>query len=191
MKKTVFVAVGLALALLTGCGASQPTKQVAECSFPGTEVAAPMWVCDAPVEGVEVSAVGSAPKSVAGHNFMKTMATAAARDELARSMKVYVRNMIKSFVGTTGVGSTETVNKVNSSVSKQITKATLIGSRLYRTTTAPDGTLFALVGISEAKAKAQAVDAMKSSMKNDAALWQEFMGKKAHDELAAEIAKQN
>ena len=191
MKKSVVLAGGLALSVLAGCGgASQPTKTV-ECTYPGTQAAAPLWVCDAPVEGVEVSAVGSAQKSAAGHNFMKTMAVAAARDELARSMKVYVNNMVKSYVETTGAASAETVDKVNTSVSKQITKTTLEGSRLYRTTTAPDGTLFALVGLNKEQAKAQAKDALSNSMKNDAALWQQFKAKKAQDELAAEIANVN
>lgn len=188
MKKSVILAGGMALSVLAGCGgAAQPTK-TAECTYPGTQAAAPLWVCDAPVEGVEVSAVGSAQKSAAGHNFMKTMAVAAARDELARSMKVYVNNMVKSYVETTGAASAETVDKVNSSVSKQITKTTLEGSRLYRTSTAPDGTLFALVGLNKDQAKTQAKDALSNSMKNDAALWQQFKAKKAQDELAAEIA---
>ena len=36
------------------------TDHITECVFPGTDKAAPLWVCDAPVEGMAVGAVGSA-----------------------------------------------------------------------------------------------------------------------------------
>jgi hypothetical protein len=187
MKKIFVIAGAIAVSALTACGGAEP-KAANECVFPNTKEVAPLWVCDAPVEGAEVTAVGSVAKSSAGHNFMKTMAVAAARDELARNMKVYVTNMVKSYVEATGAASAETVDQVNTSVSKQITKETLVGSRIFRTVIAPDGSMYALVGFDKPVAKENAQDAIKNSMKNDGALWQQFKAKKAQDELAAEIA---
>ncbi len=180
--------VALVVAGLAGC-ASAPKQEVADCTFPGTNDAAPGWICDEPVEGLTVSAVGSATKSAAGPGFMKQMAAADARVQLAQNMKVQVRNMIKQFVETTGAADAETVDRVNTSVSKLITDETLTGTRIYKSRTAPDGTLFVLVGLDANAVQAVAEHAIKTSMNNERALWQKFQAKKAQDELAEEISK--
>ncbi len=110
--------------LLVACASNQPTQApVASCVFAdGSGQAAPEWVCGAPVDGLDLSAVGYADKSAAGPNFMKQMAATAARVELAQTMKVEVQNMIKQYAETTGTGDSETVDRVNTSVTKQITK---------------------------------------------------------------------
>ena len=109
-------------------------------------------------------------------------------------MKVQVQNMIKQFAETTGAGKSETVDRVNTSVTKQITDQTLIGTKIFRSIEAPDGTLYVLLGVDQATAEKiteKAVkDAMNSSLGNDRAAWQQFRGQKTQDELAAEIAKQ-
>ena len=165
-------------------------EKVAECVFPGSDKAAPLWVCDAPVEGMTVGAVGSAAKSDAGVAFMKQMAATEARVQLAQNMKVQVQNMIKQYAETTGAGSKETVDRVNTSVTKQITDQTLQGTKIFRSIVAPDGTMFVLVGLDEVAAQKLTETAVKTSMGNDQAAWQQFKAQKGQDELAAEIAKQ-
>jgi hypothetical protein len=183
-----FLAIAAAVGLMAGC-AGTGSKEMVDCTFPDApDTAAPGWVCDEPVEGVEVSAVGSATKSGAGHSFMKQMAATDARVQLAQQMRVHVKNMIKQYVETTGAADSETVDKVNTSVTKQITKETLIGSRVYKTKTSPTGTLYVLVGLDKSNAIQVTQDALKTSMNNDQALWQQFKASKAQDELAAEIA---
>jgi LPP20 lipoprotein len=171
---------------------STPAKvaPVAECVFPGTDKAAPLWVCDAPVDGMTVGAVGSAAKSDAGVAFMKQMAATDARVQLAQNMKVHVENMIKQYAETTGAGSKETVDRVNTSVTKQITDQTLQGTRIFRSIVAPDGTMYVLVGLDDAAVQQLTESAVKTSMNNDQAAWQQFKAQKGQDELAAEIAKQ-
>lgn len=182
--------VALVVAGLAGC-ASAPEKQpMADCTFPGTSDEAPGWICDEPVEGLTVSSVGSATKSAAGPGFMKQMAAADARVQLAQNMKVQVQNMVKQFVETTGAADDETVDRVNTSVSKLITDETLVGTRIYKSRSAPDGTLFVLVGLDSNSVQEIAEHALKTSMNNERALWQKFQAKKAQDELAEEIAKQ-
>jgi hypothetical protein len=162
------------------------------CYFPGDEsrTLAPNWVCDEPVEGVSVSAVGSAPKTSAGIDLQKQKAAASARVQLAQAMKIQVNNMIKDFAETTGTGDAETVDQVFTSVSKLITSETLVGSRIFKTTSAPDGTLWVLVGMDEQTAAAAAQAAVNTSMNNDQALWQKFMAEKAQEELDAAISSQ-
>ena len=99
-----------------------------------------------------------------------------------------VINMIKQYAETTGAADSETVDQVNTSVSKLITSETLIGSRLFKSKTSPIGGLYVIVGLDSTNVQKAAEDSIKSSMKNDAALWQQLKAKKAQDELAADIA---
>jgi len=190
MNKVAFLIAGVAFtSLLTGCGGDKK-EDVADCVFPDAPgTAAPGWVCDEPQKDLEVSAVGSAAKSGAGHDFMKTMASTAARVQLAQNMKVQVRNMVKQYIETTGAADSETVDKVMTSVTKQITNETLVGTKIYKTRTSPNGNLYVLVGMDEASVQQATQKAVKTSMKNERALWQQFKAQKTQDELAAEISK--
>ena len=179
----------LAALVISGCGGE---KQMAapECVFPDAPSSpAPAWICDAPVEGVALSAVGYAQKSKAGNAFMKKMATADARVTLAQTFKTTVQNMIKQYAETTGAADAETVDQVNTSVSKLITNETLVGSRLFKSRTSPADGMYVLVGLDTTNVQEAAKESIATSMKNEQALWQQFKAKKAQDELAAEIAK--
>jgi hypothetical protein len=174
---------------ITACASTPPVKE-AECTFPGSDKSAPLWVCDAPVEGMTVGAVGTATKSEAGIGFMKQMAATEARVHLAQQMKVQVQNMIKQYAETTGAGSQETVDRVNTAVTKQITDQSLQGTKIFRSIVAPDGSMYVLVGLDELAAQKLTESAVKTSMNNDRAAWQQFKAQKGQDELAADIAKQ-
>ncbi len=178
------VALGLA-----ACTTSPKLEVVADCVFPNSDKSAPLWVCDAPVEGVAVAATGSFPKSAAGTDFMKQQAATSARVRLAQQMKVHVANSIKQYVETTGVGDKETVDKVSTATTKQITDQTLVGSKIFRSAQGPDGAMYVLIGIDAAGAQQLTETAIKTSMNNEKALWQKFQAGKAQDELAADIAK--
>ena len=186
MNKFVYVITGLTFgALLNGCGNSRP-----DCVFPDApNTSAPAWICSETAEGVEVSAVGTAQKSGAGQSFMKQMAATDARVQLAQRMKVEVRNMIKQYVETTGAADSETVDKVMTSVTKQITNETLVGSKIITKHTSPGGTLYVLMGMDAASVQQASEAALKTSMKNEQALWQQFKAKKGQDELAEEISR--
>ena len=189
MKKAAYLMTGIAMsALLAGCG--EKKQEVADCVFPDTPgTSAPGWICDEPVSGIEVSSVGSAQKSGAGHDFMKQMAATSARVGLAQNMQVQVRNMIKQYVETTGAADSETVDKVMTSVTKQITNETLVGTKILKTRKSPGGHLYVLVGMDEASMQKATEQALKTSMKNERALWQQFKAQKGQDELAAEISR--
>ena len=179
-----------AATLMVACSSNEPTPVVAECVFAdGSNQPAPLWVCGAPVEGIDISAVGYADKSAAGPNFMKQMAATAARVELAQTMKVEVQNMIKQFAETTGTADDETVDQVNSSTTKQITKQELQGSKIYRQMPTPSGGMVVLVGLDADTVTQIAEQALKTSMNNEKALWQKFQSQKSFDEMAEEMAK--
>jgi len=189
MKKAVYLIAGITMsALMTGCGGKK--EEVADCVFPDAPgTAAPDWVCEGSVEGIEVSAVGSADKSGAGHDFMKSMAATSARVQLAQRLKIQVQNMVKQYVETTGAADSETVDKVLTSVSKQITNETLVGTKVFKTRTSPNGALYVLVGMNASSVAQASQNALKTSMNNERALWQQFKAQKGQDELAADISK--
>ncbi|MGB5520135.1 MAG: LPP20 family lipoprotein [Gammaproteobacteria bacterium] len=176
--------------MLTACGKEGSILEVTECVFPdATDEEAPYWVCDQPVKELAVSAVGVAEKSAAGHSFMKTMAATDARVQLAQRMQVHVNNMVKQYAETTGAADSETVDKVNASVTKQITDQSLLGTKIYKTVLSPNGSLYVLLGMDENATAEVTQNALRTSMRNDAALWQQFKAQKAQDELAASIAE--
>lgn len=172
---------------IVGCATSKPSE---ECFFTGSKDKAPLWVCDAPVEGMSIGAVGSAAKSGAGIEFMKQMAATAARVQLAQNMQVQVQNMIKQYAESTGAGSKETVDKAATSVTKQITNETLYGTKIFRSAQSPDGTMYVLVGMDKAAKAEVAETAIQSSLNNDPAAWQQFKAKNGQTELAEDIANQ-
>ena len=192
MRVRTFSLAGVALALiLSGCASTPPPQVVADCTFPDSpEVAAPDWVCGMPVVGIEVSAVGSFRKIGAGNQFQKTQATAAARNQLASQMKVHVKRLVKNYAETTGVGDDETVDAVSSDVSKQITNETLHSTKVFKIRVNPKTkVMYVLVGMDPTSAASNAQAALKTSYKNNQAMWQRLVAQKAHNELDAEIEK--
>jgi len=192
MKKILVsasIAIGL-MSIMTGCANNQPQPNINQCSIDGAN--APSWVCDggAMMEG-GLFAVGSAEPSPLGMSFQITEATAAARDALARQIKIKVKNMFKQFQATTGIGDAQTAEKATQNVSKQVAEATLAGSKRMKTWRSPKGTLYVLVGMPNPKAVQQEVKkAVKTTLHNDQALWQEFKAKKADAELEAAVDKE-
>jgi hypothetical protein len=105
-------------------------------------------------------------------------------------MQVEVRNMIKQYVETSGEADKQTVDKVMTSVTKQITNQTLVGTRIVKTRMSPNGALYVLIGMDKASVQNASQNALHTSMQNDAALWQQFRAEKNQQELATEIIKQ-
>lgn len=186
MKKVVVLTAMLifALTFLGGCAS---TKDVMDDEFGD----APSWVLDGGSSVEEgAAAVGSAKISKAGMNFTRTEAMAYARDELAKQLGVKVKNMVKNFTQTTGIGDAETVDKVSSQVSTQVTKETISGSRQKEMWISPSKDLYVLVFIDNETLKTSVKNSVQTSMKNEAALWQQFQAKKAYDDLDKEIEKE-
>lgn len=194
MKLIKLIPVLSMVGLLAACGGKEvkpePVAAVPDCSFPGTTTPAPGWICDEPVPGVEISAVGVTEPSKAGISFMRDQAAADARGRLAEQVQVSAQKMVKSYLGTTGVGDAETVDAAASSTLRTVANQELYGSKIYRSLQAPDGRYFVLMGIDKENAQKIIQQSVNTSMKNDQALWQQFQSQKSFDEMSAEIAKQ-
>lgn len=181
----------LALALIfVGCARNKEEPKVSPQSKFAKEFAnAPRWVLQPNVAG-SLAAVGSAKIGPAGIQMAKEEALAAARDELARIIAVKVKNMFKRFVQTTGVGDQQTVDKVSVSVSKQVSKVLLSGSMQRDMWISPSDTLYVLVVIDPKQAQTVVRDAVRSSLRNERALWQMILAKHYDKELDKEIEKE-
>ncbi len=176
---------------LAACSSTGKRGEELACFYPDAlSVQAPGWVCEQPVDGVQVSAVGSYRATKAGVQFQKNQAVAAARNQLAANMRIHVRQLIKNYTAVTGMGEAETVDAVSSDVSKQITKETLYGSKLYQYVVNPEtGTMYAVVGVDPANTLRNAQTALQTSYKNNQAMWQRFLADKEHNSLDEEIRK--
>jgi len=104
-------------------------------------------------------------------------------------MKVKVGQMVKSYLGTTGVADDETVDAATEDSVRQITADTLIGSKAINFRTGPDGSTYALVVIDAQAVNKAAKESLATSLENKKALYQKFLMQKSQEELQAEMDK--
>lgn len=193
MKKTsMIMAVGVSM-LLGACTDTKPDEAdipvvVDECTWPDAPGSvAPEWVCSGYIEGAELAGVGSHKSKVP--SLARQKAQLDARVDLAQNMKVHVENLTKAYLETTGSGDEETVDQAVTSTSKQITDQTLIGVKTLRTRVSPNGTTYVIVGLNPEDVDRVTETALRTSMNNERAAWQQFRAQKGYDELAKEIAE--
>jgi len=193
MKKNLLKIASAAViaTILSGC-MGQPTPEKQEeadfrCKQDGQ--LAPKWTCNPYLEG-SIVALGVAPGN-AGNDLgmQRAEAIAEGRDALANQLSVKVSTLFKSYKATTGSGSAATFDKANSKVSKQLASQTLQGSRGVESWKSNTGTLYVLVGLSNEPVKKQMESAVKTSFKNDKAMYQKFLAAKANGELDMELEK--
>jgi hypothetical protein len=193
MKLTKTLASGLVLAaVLTGCNQpsvnTQPAQQeiYVDPEFQG----APDWVMNTPFINGKLTAIGSAPRN-AGNDiqFQKELAIGTARDNLARQVSVSVKNMLKKFVSTTGTGKDGTYDNASENVSKQIANETITNSRAIKSWISRTGTFYVLVVKDTASVVNSMDEKVKTSFKNDKAMYQRFLHAKAQGELEKELEK--
>ena len=192
MKKFVgSVALAATIAAtFVGCSSKEeanPDVVSFECKQEG--VRAPNWTCnpDAGIEGV-VSELGSAPYSKLGAGFTRREALANARSNLAQQIQSLVKDKVETFARSTGVGASEVADKVSTQVSKQVAKVSLKGSKQLEFWQQPNTkTIYILVGMNESSMNEEIKNSVKSSYKNDNALWQQFQSKNALESLDKEF----
>ena len=186
MKKFAFATViGTAL-LFSACSKTPEPEQPksGNCIIDGRE--APKWVCGNYQNDDSYYDVGVAEKSKAGFGFTRKIALADARSNLAQQIETLVKDKVETFVRSTGTGDNETVDKVATAVSKQVAKVALNGSKqvaMWQT----DNSLFVLVKIDKKNIAKEVVNKVKTSFKNDEALWQQFQAKQSLESLEKEF----
>ena len=187
MIKTIssIVLAGVLSTLITGCSkdAAEP-KYERDSSFTCKQenVNAPKWTCIPEVDGF-YAGVGIGEKSAAGMDHMRRVALANGRSDLAQQIQSQIKDKITIYTGTTGVGPNETVDKSIETVTKQIAKVDLVGSKAVDMWSAPSGAIYMLVTVSQKSTNEQIKNNIRTSFNNDQALWQQFKAKNALDAL--------
>jgi hypothetical protein len=197
MKKrlsTLIIATAVA-SLISGCGETPKPPEPVQAGAVASNFAckqenvlAPKWTCIPIVDGY-YAGVGVAKKSAAGMGMMRRVALANGRSELAQQIQTQVKDKLETFTRTTGNGTSETVDQVNTAVSKQIAKVDLKGSKGVDVWSAPSGDLYMLVTVPQSAVNEKVKETIKngSSLKNDNALWQQFQSKQALEGLDKEF----
>ena len=187
------VAVAFVMAtMVAGCASQTPQPQQNtnnECMQ--EDVPAPSWTCIADIPSY-YAGVGIAEKSPAGAAHMKRVALLNARSDLAQQIETHIKDKIESFTQATTNGSRKTVQKVTTMVTKQISQVDLKNSKIAKVWHAPSGALYILVTMPKKALNQQVHNAFEqitstSSLKNEDALWQRFLSKKAQEELEKEF----
>jgi len=193
-RKLLFIeTILVAIMTFTGCSSktenlkSQIPQTKAEvsgkCIIKGNE--APEWVCSGGNIKGYLTAVGYAKSNPLGFSFQKTEAMALARDTLIREISVKIKNMVKTYMGSTGVNN-ETSDKVIEQVSKQIAYMTLNGSKQLNIYVDKNNDMYVLAGVPVQNIK----QAIQTSFKNNKSLWQKFEAKQIQEELNKEVEKE-
>jgi len=179
---------GLLTATITGCAdkAPEPKEEVVSFACKQENVLAPKWTCIPMVEDF-YAGVGIADKSAAGVAHMRRVALANGRSDLAQQIQTQVKDKVEVFTRATGNGSNEVADKVSTAVSKQVAKVDLKGSKAVDMWNAPSGAMYMLVTVSESHVNGEVKKAVKTSFKNDEALWQQFQSKQALEGLEKEF----
>jgi len=191
LTKTL-VATFASTLLFTGCGQKDPKKDESNFKCQQDGVLAPKWTCN-PSYDDSIAAVGIA-KTNAGNDksMQRSEAMADGRDALASQISTKVSNMFKSYKGTTGVDKASTFDKATSKVSKQLASETLNGSKSVDNWLNPKTKeLYLLVTVSSDPVKRGMKSAIKTSFKNDEAMYQKFLASQADGSLDKELEKAN
>lgn len=192
MIKTVssILSISLAVMLFGGCSKEAKVEERSvDFGCKQENVEAPKWTCIPEVEDA-YAGVGIAEKSAAGMDYMRRVALANGRSDLAQQIQSQVKDKITMYTGTTGAGTNETVDKAVETVTKQVAKVDLVGSKAVDMWTAPSGAIYMLVTVSHDSANEQIQNNLKTSFKNDSALWQQFKAKNALEGLEKEFASE-
>ncbi len=185
-EKILILGLASAAILMVGCTSTPKIEKLVsgKCIIDGDS--APEWVCGNIKLKDKYADVGSAKLTQAGYNFARTEAITNARAALSNQINVLVKAKTENFLRTTGIGKSETIDKVTTSITKQVSKNTLRGSAqeaMWKGKTE----LFVLVSVPKKSVIENTKNSLKTSFKNDNALWQEFKAKQSLDSLDKEF----
>lgn len=157
MKKffIAFLMVFVVSVLVSSCGSSEEKKSTGSAVKNELE-GAPDWVMGNENTSKQICGVGSAGGSK-NASLARTAAMGRGRTEIARTLQVQVKSMLKDYQSTTtggeAFGQAANDEQHIEDVSKQITDTTLTGSELRKTWISNPGTLYVLMCIDLQKFK--------------------------------------
>lgn len=197
MKIAKQVAIVGAVVLLSACASKDETKitleapaDVGVCQFDNGEQGAALWICDYPVEGYAVTAVGRHAKSAAGMGYMRKQAALDGRSAMAEAMRSVIKSKSDQFIGTTGATVSETVDKVSNSMQESLTSETLESTPIVRSAVGPEGEVYLLLAMDKEATARTVQKAINNSMNNEQAAWQQFRKTNEFKKFKEDIEKE-
>jgi hypothetical protein len=188
------VVASVSAILFSACSSKKETAKQSEPKFVCQQdgLNAPQWTCNPEQKGY-IAAVGIAKMNVGNDkSFQKAEAMNDGRNALASQIETKVGNLFKSYKATTGNGEAATFDKATSQVSKQVVSQTLSGSKSIANWRHPKtNELYLLVVTPTSNVKSALNNEVKTSFKNDEALYQKFLADQASGELEKELEKLN
>jgi hypothetical protein len=177
---------------LVGCSSIQSTKlSYEECKYPDSPSnTAPSWVCNQPVDELEVQAVGYSRKLSSGPGMMTDVATTEARSRLAGYFSSEVNTRLSRLTTDSQTEEGNTNADISERIQKTLATMTLTKSRIYRTQTSPEGNMYVLVGLNKAS-YGENIDALVNTALNDDSpeLYRQFL-KDESDKTLEQIRKE-
>lgn len=183
---TLAVAVAI---VLSGCGGtSQPTtaqKELVtpECVFPDApQQAAPLWVCDVPIEGFALTAVGFSEKRPT-----QSMTSTAARTDAAAKMSEHfatsIAQMLTDYQKSMVTESEEKFLVDTDLVRENVTSITLYGTKIARSMTSPMQGQYVVLAMDKDTYEANAEKAFAALSNDNANIKRLFKDEKARERL--------
>jgi len=170
-------ALGAGIAAAWGCGGPAQPKDALQAETVGL----PKWAlgnCQESVREKHVLCGSGSVQGMSNLGLARSAAEGRARTELARSLQVRVKAMLKDYQAATqgGAGNDTASEQHIEDVSKQITDVTLPGSHIEDTFVSDTGTFWALVVLDADSFKA----ALKDKQKLDEATRQAILERADH-----------
>lgn len=126
--------------------------------------------------------VGSA--NMSSLDTSRTMAISRAREDIAFQMNAQIEAAIVDYAQEAGVDDNNQVVTFVENISRQVTEATLQGTRPEEVEQGPDGTIYALVSFPKANYRQAASEAFE---RNEDAAFAEFKAEQALEYLDGEL----
>jgi hypothetical protein len=192
MKKLLII---VATTLVTAaCSSTSPdvstpaaTVLAPECVFKDApDTPAPLWVCDVPIEGYALTAVGFSEKKPSS-----TMTTSAATADARTQMSAYFATMVSDLFSEYQKSlSTEEADKYiidTDMVRETVTSTTLFGTRVIRTLTSPSNGQYVAIAMDDATFAANQTKVFAALENQDAEIKQLFSNEQAREKLMSMI----
>ncbi len=177
MKKVIQVLTVLSLFLLVACGGSAPVN----------ESEMPDFVLNPPIEKGILFGTGIAKK--ASPQLAKEVSDLRAKKEIAKILGQKISNLMKDFLGETGIGKGAEITEFTQSVTKAVTEVELVGVTIVRREFI-NGTTYSLAKYALDGAMRKLINKqVEKSFSNRQALLSEFRAKQGFAELDKELKK--
>lgn len=187
--KTKLLYAACAAAIISGCasngGVSTPQAELLtpECTHKDAPtVPAPLWVCDVPIEGYAISAVGFSEKKPTS-SLTTAAATAQARTKMSSQFASEVAEVVQEYQKAVQTDENEAFMVDQDLVRQTFTSAFLFGSKVVRTLTSPTHGQYVVIAMDKETYQANAAKLMAALEDEDARLKKMFEDEKAKKRL--------